>query len=408
MTRLFEQLHSPKKLLIGPWMHSMPQDSPFEPIDFASIALRWWDHWLLGADNGVMDEPPVTVYTQGARPGWRAYEAWPPANDELFLATEGDTTLTTAASDAVERARGIAEYQPDPTTGALSGLWGIPTPDFGLPLDQHDDDVRALSTTSRALPHDVLICGRPSVAVTLVRDEAPVSAVQRIVVRLADVDPQGRSTFITAGVVCPREPSETHRITLRATSYRVRAGNRLRVVLSDSDFPRLTPLPNPCPIRVARISLAVPTVDQEEGIEVEMAAATPESRVSPVTRRWTITRDPIHDGIEVAIGRSIRGVRTRRGHLLDLHGETRATVRRAAPEAAVISGDHLAVVQMTTGETIRVKATIRCMRVALWARGEVEIDGVTVFAQIWEVPLEDNHGAGAQARIRAANGLAHG
>jgi len=390
ITRLFEQLEGPKKLLIGPWMHSMPQDSPFEPIDFPSIALRWWYHWLLGLDTGVMDEPPITVYIQGARPGWRAYDAWPPANDELVLATSGDTTLTSPAPDAVEPARAIAEYQPDPTIGALSGLWGIPTPDFGLPLDEHDDDARAVSTTSDALPHDVLICGRANVTVTLAQEDGAVSAVRRIVVRLTEVDAKGRSTFITAGVVCPREASETYRIALRSTSYRVRAGNRLRVVLSDSDFPRLTPLANPRPIPVARISLAVAAVDQDAGVAVEMPATTRrESPRSPVTRRWRITRDPIHDGIEVAIGRSIGGVRTSQGHLLELHGDTRATVRRAAPAAAVIGGDHGAVLRMTTGEVVRVRATIRCGRAELCARAAVEIDGTTVFTRLWEVPLGD-------------------
>ncbi|MEN3283863.1 MAG: uncharacterized protein V7607_5003 [Solirubrobacteraceae bacterium] len=207
MVGLYERLTVPKKLLIGPWMHSMPQDSPFEPIDFLPIAVRWWDHWLSDVDTGVMEEPPVVLYTQGDRPGWRAHGSWPKANAELELATQDDTRLAAPALTSTGSGGAIAEYEPDATTGALSGLWGVPNPDFGLPLDQHDDDVRALPFTSDPLADDLLVCGRPTVTVTLARgDTSSRNGVQRIVVRLADVDPCGGSTFITAGVLCPDGP----------------------------------------------------------------------------------------------------------------------------------------------------------------------------------------------------------
>ncbi|MEN3283859.1 MAG: uncharacterized protein V7607_4999 [Solirubrobacteraceae bacterium] len=87
IARTYEQIQGPKKLLIGPWMHTTPQDASFEAIDFLPIPLRWSDHWLRGVHNGVMDDPPVTLFVEGARCHWRAFESWPPARGELDLVT---------------------------------------------------------------------------------------------------------------------------------------------------------------------------------------------------------------------------------------------------------------------------------------------------------------------------------
>jgi predicted acyl esterase len=44
--------------------------------------LRFFDYWLKGIDNGVMDEPAVCYYTYGAPAGteWRTARQWPPSS----------------------------------------------------------------------------------------------------------------------------------------------------------------------------------------------------------------------------------------------------------------------------------------------------------------------------------------
>ena len=54
----------PRALVVGPWMHSAPDDAPDEPVDATALALRWWDRWL-ARDAPT---PPVTVYVQGPTP----------------------------------------------------------------------------------------------------------------------------------------------------------------------------------------------------------------------------------------------------------------------------------------------------------------------------------------------------
>ena len=63
--RLLEGLDCPRKGLIGPWGHAWPEfGSPGPAIGFLQECVRWWDHWLKGVDNGIMDEPMLRAWVQ--------------------------------------------------------------------------------------------------------------------------------------------------------------------------------------------------------------------------------------------------------------------------------------------------------------------------------------------------------
>ena len=70
---LFNALQGPKKLDIGPYPPM--QSRPF--IEEHDKMFRWYDYWIKGIDNGVMDEPAVSVFVEGSRDVVTA-EAWPP------------------------------------------------------------------------------------------------------------------------------------------------------------------------------------------------------------------------------------------------------------------------------------------------------------------------------------------
>src|SRR4029453_8981511 len=63
MLRTFTRLKAPKKLLMGPWVHSRPNVSvPGPRIDHLNEVVRFFAHWLRNEDTSVMKEPAVTVY----------------------------------------------------------------------------------------------------------------------------------------------------------------------------------------------------------------------------------------------------------------------------------------------------------------------------------------------------------
>ena len=70
---LFESLKGPKKLDIGPYPPM--QSRPF--IEEHEKMFRWYDYWIKGIDNGVMDEPAVSVFVEGSRETVTA-DQWPP------------------------------------------------------------------------------------------------------------------------------------------------------------------------------------------------------------------------------------------------------------------------------------------------------------------------------------------
>src|SRR2546426_286537 len=46
-------------------------------VDLNALAVRWFDHWLRGVDNGIDRVPPVRVFALGVNE-WREYPDWPP------------------------------------------------------------------------------------------------------------------------------------------------------------------------------------------------------------------------------------------------------------------------------------------------------------------------------------------
>lgn len=74
---LFNVLKGPRKLDIGsyPPMQSRPWVEEHDKM------FRWYEYWLKGVDNGVMDEPSVSVFVEGSREVVAA-DQWPPKEIE--------------------------------------------------------------------------------------------------------------------------------------------------------------------------------------------------------------------------------------------------------------------------------------------------------------------------------------
>lgn len=88
---LFHVLKGPKKLDIGPYppMQSRPW------IEEHDKMFRWYEYWLKGIDNGIMDEPAVNVFVEGTRQVVSAGQ-WPPkdvAYTSLYLRPRGKLSL---------------------------------------------------------------------------------------------------------------------------------------------------------------------------------------------------------------------------------------------------------------------------------------------------------------------------
>ncbi|WP_322004726.1 CocE/NonD family hydrolase [Paraburkholderia tropica] len=105
---LFDVLKGPKKLEIGPYPPM--QTRPW--VDEHDTMFRWYDYWLKGIDNGIMDEPPVKVHVEGSRQ-WMSGEHWPVTPVEyrsLYLRTRSKLAFEPEPLDA-EHAHAEGFYQ---------------------------------------------------------------------------------------------------------------------------------------------------------------------------------------------------------------------------------------------------------------------------------------------------------
>ncbi|MGE3744431.1 MAG: CocE/NonD family hydrolase [Sphingomonadaceae bacterium] len=377
--RSYERIAAPKKLLVGPWMHSLPHLSAVDAIDFNRLALEWWDHWLRDVDNGVMSAPPVTLGFQGDPTTWLQFESWPPSGDLVLLQANANCALE-AADDRREL---NIPFQSSPTTGALSGLCGLPTAGFGLPLDQHQDDLKGLLFSSEPQEEDILIAGRPLAIVRMAGDFLP----ERLVIHLTDVDPEGRSKLIAMGTLSDMAPASSHQVDLGAIGYRLPAGHQLRIVLSDSDFPRLRPVAVAAEAVLESLILELPVTVPNAGVETKVSAPAPGdgsvALVHSAEPKWTIKRDLIADGVEVALGMRMTALTPNREHRMEISQETVARVVSAEPAAAVIHGTYSGTMHMKNGEVVKITANVHTTANSLHAHGEIDIDGNRIFSRRW-------------------------
>ncbi|GHE87959.1 peptidase S15 [Aliiroseovarius zhejiangensis] len=269
MRHLVENLDAPVKGVAGPWGHKYPHISQIGPsIGYLQEALRWWDHWLKGVDNGVEQDP-----------AWRAYVMDSATPDPVASHRDGwwisDQTLPSAQEQVQELTLGNeltgalpATVAPDLRHGEQCGEFF--TFGFGsgeLPDDQQPDDARSACFDSQAQVSGVDIVGRPMVRLRVAADRPRA----QLVVRLCDLRPDGTSMLITMGLLdlrnrdgfeakrdlIPGQPVDAT-LALDETAYHLPEGHRLRLAVAGSYWPYSWPEPDPVTLTIAAGQLGLP------------------------------------------------------------------------------------------------------------------------------------------------------
>jgi uncharacterized protein len=200
-------------------------------------ALAWFDHWLKGADTGILDGPPIRYWLPGADE-WREATDWPPAGVRFVrLGLHPDGRLASG-----ETPPGTREY-----VLLAPGARRRPAPEIPGQLRWETQPFR-----------DALdVVGPLEVAL-----DAATSALDTVwMVTIQDVAPDGTTTNVTAGwlraalrkvdeaasapgrpsLPCreavPVPPGEMlhYRIPIVDTAHRFRPGHRLALVLASDD-----------------------------------------------------------------------------------------------------------------------------------------------------------------------------
>lgn len=256
--RMLGGLTCPRKGLIGPWSHGWPHMAvPGPAIGFLQDALRWWDYWLKGQDNGIMDEPMLRIWMQESvppkpryeeRPGrWIAEPAWPSSNvkTQRFALNPGQ----------IDREPGPEEvliHDSPQTVGVMAGEFNPHGHSDEMAGDQRWEDGASLVFDSDSLAECFEILGAPVVELALAADRPRAF----VAVRLNDVAPGGAATRVSYGLLNlthrngherPEavEPGKVYRVRVRLNdvAHSFPVGHRIRVSLSSAYWPLVWPSP---------------------------------------------------------------------------------------------------------------------------------------------------------------------
>jgi hypothetical protein len=257
--RMLERVKAPTKAIVGAWDHTYPDEPYPKPgFDWRHEAVRWFDQWLKGRDTGIMKEPRLAVYVRDWHPPgpyleeapgrWRYEDGWPiPRIRERVMHPRADRSLGDEAGAAsVDRLRYV------PTSGVEAGgpvmWWGDVAP------DQRPTDAFSLVYDTPPLDQPVEILGLPK---ALLRVAADVPHVDWYA-RLNDVAPDGTVTQVAgAGMngahrVSAREPKAIEKdqpfpleIEMHFTSWVFPKGHRIRLAVSNAQWPMNWPTPYP-------------------------------------------------------------------------------------------------------------------------------------------------------------------
>jgi putative CocE/NonD family hydrolase len=226
-------------------------------LPYFQIYLDWFDHWLKGTRNKVLERPKVLSYVMGEN-RWRSAPSWPvpemrPVRYYLSsgrgaVSSSGDGTLGTSLPDRARADSFVYDpADPFPSRGGTVCCTGNPKDQPGV-FDQSDLETRRdlLVYTTPPLDQALTVAGSLT-AVLLVSSDAKDTD---FVAKLLDVDPEGRSWNVVNGVRRARyregmtkpvwlEPGKVYRVevSLKATAYQFAPGHRLRLWVTSSNFP---------------------------------------------------------------------------------------------------------------------------------------------------------------------------
>jgi putative CocE/NonD family hydrolase len=247
------------RIVIGPWAHNT--SSRFPGFDFGPDAdlpirrlqLKWFDRWLKSGET-QRTTPPARVFLMGVN-RWKDEQEWPPERTHRvpwYLGGNGRLSETAPRGGKPDR----FVYDPRKPVPTMGGAvccdvkifpWG--------PMDQRPVEKRAdvLLFTSALLGRNVPVLGTAKV-VLYVSTTAPDTD---FTAKLVDLYPDGRAVNLSDGILRLRyresiehprlaRPGEIYQVTIDAgaTGNVFRAGHRIRLEISSSNFPHYDRNPN--------------------------------------------------------------------------------------------------------------------------------------------------------------------
>ncbi|MEO5962577.1 MAG: CocE/NonD family hydrolase [Thermomonas sp.] len=228
-------------------------------FDYESLIYGWFDHFLKGEDNGILKKQPKVMYYAMGENRWKQSETWPPkgAIERTFHLTSqgkantlyGDGKLVDApaASDLPDSFI-YDPANPVPTLGGGGCCQGNAVKFGAYDQSAHETRNDILVYDTDAFTRDVEVSGPIGVTLYVSSDAKDTDFTFKVI----DVHPDGKAYNITENIQRMRyrdgydkplawmSPGQVYKVTFQPidTSNVFKAGHKLRLAVSSSNFPR--------------------------------------------------------------------------------------------------------------------------------------------------------------------------
>jgi hypothetical protein len=228
-------------------------------LNYEELTWAWFDHFLKGENNGVLEKMPrVRYYTMGLNK-WQTSDTWPPKGAgpvTFFLSSggkantlNGDGVLTNATPPADSPDK--FDYDPmNPVPSYGGNVCCTGNAVQGGAFDQRKMEERPdiLVYTTDPLKEGIEVSGPIAVTLYVSSDAKDTD----FTVKLIDVYPDGKAYNLDETIQRMRyrdghdrplvwmEPGKVYKVTLQpmTTSNYFDVGHRIRIEISSSNFPR--------------------------------------------------------------------------------------------------------------------------------------------------------------------------
>ena len=227
--------------------------------DYNGLIYGWFDYWLKGDDNNILEEMPHVLYYSMGNNEWQTSEAWPPEYSEMtpyYLDSEGNANSLYGDGTLKLQKPGTKDmpdsftydpYNPVPSYGGnVCCMRGVVDPGS---FDQQRQETRndILVYTTEVLNEGVQVSGFIESTLYVSSDAKDTD----FTIKMIDVYPDGRAYNLDETIQRVRyregyekevfmEQGEVYKleITPLSTSNYFKKGHRIRIEISSSNFPR--------------------------------------------------------------------------------------------------------------------------------------------------------------------------
>ena len=227
-------------------------------LDYDKMIYGWFDHWLKGEKNGILEElPRVQYYVMGSNE-WKSSDTWPPQNAEstsFYLDSRGNANSLYGDGKLVldppeeEFSDGFTydPMNPVPSLGGNVCCTGGAVE--GGSFDQQQMETRndILVYTTEPLEEGIEVSGFIETTLFVSSDVKDTD----FTIKLIDVHPDGKAYNLDETIQRARfregydkevfmEKGEVYKLELTpmSTSNYFKKGHRIRIEISSSNFPR--------------------------------------------------------------------------------------------------------------------------------------------------------------------------